>query len=56
MLKFYNSFIKALQKLYGSFIKALQKLYKKTGCLQEHVDIFNGTLIGCFVYFQNAIG
>ena len=22
--------------------------------LKEHVDIFNATLIGCFVYFQNG--
>ena len=24
--------------------------------LKEHVDIFNDTLIGCFVYFENVIG
>ena len=23
--------------------------------LKEHADIFNDTLIGCFVYFQNVI-
>ena len=24
--------------------------------LKEHADIFNDTLIGCFVYFHNFIG
>ena len=24
--------------------------------LRENADIFNDTLIGCFVYFQNVIG
>ena len=46
----------ALKKLYKSFIiKASQKLYKKVPCLhflKRHIDIFNDTLIGCFVYFQ----
>ena len=38
-------------------MKALQTLSKKAVYifLKEHVGIFKGTLVGCFVYFQNVI-